>query len=413
LRGESAHRFPSFLPDGWHFLYLAFPTNTIWVGSLDGKDATRLINADSQAEYAAPGYLLFVRQGTLMVQPFDADRAALNGEAISIAQQPMFDPGGSAAFSTSETGTLVVRTGPSSPTTQLMWVDRRGKSLGEIGQPGPYRNPAVSPDGTRIAIEALDFQNRTQDIWLIELAPGGASRFTFDPHNDIWPVWSPDGARIAFGSDRQAGEFDLYTKLSNGAASEELLLKSGAGTLAAPLSWSPDGALIVYRNYQPFSNMAVLPLVGDRKPRPFEQVNFNQAQGQVSPNGRWLTYHSTESGTNEVYVQSFPKPGAKWQVSKNGGYHPKWRGDGTEIFYYGADGQLMAVTIKGDAALEIGATVPLFKPRLLNGPAAALGFRAQYDVTRDGQRFLLNVPVEDAPTPPITVVLNWTAGLKK
>jgi Tol biopolymer transport system component len=246
-RGESAHRFPSFLPDGRHFLFLAFPSNTIWVSSLDGKDTKRLINADSQAQYAPPGYLLFARQGTLIAQPFDAVRAALTGEGVSIAQQVVADPNGSAAFSVSETGTLVIRTGVSSPTTQLTWVDRSGKSLGEIGQPGLYRNPALSPDGTRVAVEALDLQSRTQDIWLIELARGIASRFTFDPHNDIYPVWSPDGARLAFGSDRQAGEFNLYTKPSNGAASEELLVKSGIGVQAAPYHWSTDGTSLIYR----------------------------------------------------------------------------------------------------------------------------------------------------------------------
>jgi dipeptidyl aminopeptidase/acylaminoacyl peptidase len=173
------------------------------------------------------------------------------------------------------------------------------------------RNPALSPDGTRVAIEALDLQSRTHDIWIIELAHGVASRFTFDPHNDIYPVWAPDGTRIAFGSDRQAGEFNLYTKLSNGTAGEELLLKSSVETLAAPYGWSPDGKFIVYRNYAPFANMGVLPLEGDRKPRPFQQVTFTQAQGQVSPNGRWLAYHATESGLYDVYVQSFPMPGAK------------------------------------------------------------------------------------------------------
>jgi eukaryotic-like serine/threonine-protein kinase len=412
-RREIAHRFPSFLPDGRHFLYLAFPSNAIWIGSLDRTDTKRLMNADSQAEYASRGYLLFARQSVLMAQPFDVNRLALSGDAVAIAEPLIADTDGRRAFSASDVGTLTYRTGVSSPPTQLMWADRRGRSLGEIGQPGLYRNPALSPDGHRVAVEAQDPQNRTQQVWLIEVGRGVASRFTFDAGNDIYPVWSPDGTRIAFGSDRQPGEFNLYTKASNGTAAEELLLKSGADTLAAPYSWSPDGQFIVYRTFAPVVNMMVLPLGGDRKPALYQQNNSTQVQGQVSPNGRWIAYDSVESGRFEVYVQSFPTPGAKWQVSKEGGYYPRWRGDGNELFYSGADGQLWAVPIADTGALDIGTSMPLFRPRLLNGATAAAGFRAQYDVTHDGQKFLLNVPLEDASAPPITVVLNWTAGLKE
>jgi len=410
--GESAHRFPSFLPDGRRFLYAAFPSSAIWIGSIDGSPATRLMTAASQAAYAPPGYLLFVRDAALVAQPFDATRATLSGEPVAIAQDPSVDLNGSVAFSVSETGALVVRTGIASPTTQLKWADRNGTTLREIGEPGRYRNPVVSPDGARIAVEVLELRTRTEDIWIMDSKSGGASKFTFDPHNDIWPVWSPDGSRIAFTSDRQAGESDLYTKPSDGGAGEQLLLKSGAETLAAPLSWSPDSKFLVFRNFAPFSNMAVLPLEGDAKPRMFQRVSFTQAQGQVSPSGKWLAYHSTESGPNEVYVQSFPTAGAKWQVSKDGGYFPRWSRDGKELFYYAADGRLMAVRVTGDAALEIGASIPLFKPQLLNGPTVGIGLRAQYDVARDGS-FLLNVPVGDTPPPPITVVLNWATGLKR
>jgi Tol biopolymer transport system component len=411
--GEGSHRFPSFLPDGRHFLYLAFPSNTIWMGSLDEADAKLLVRSDSQAQYVAPGYLLFARQGTLMAQPFDAVRATLTGDAVPIAQQLMTDPSGGVAFSASDVSSLVIRTGTSSPMTQLKWVDRTGKSLGNVGHPGPYRNPELSPDGTRVAVEASDPQSRTQDIWTIDVTSGMPSRLTFDPHNDISPVWSPDGSRIAFSSDRQTGEFNVYAKPSNGSALEEVLLTSSAESLAMPFDWSPDGSFILYRLYAPVPNLAILPLVGDRKPHIFQHVPFNMANGKVASNGRWVAYHAVESGRYEVYVQSFPTPGAKWQLSRDGGFFPRWRKDGKELFYYAPNGQLMAVPIKGEAALEVGAPVPLFRPGLLNGPNNATGFRAQYDVTRDGQRFLLNVPVEDAPTPPITVVLDWTVGLKK
>ena len=409
--GESAHRFPSFLPDGRHFLYLAFPSSGIWIGSIDGSPATRLMTADSQAEFAPPGHLLFVLGATLVAQPFDATRMTLSGEAVAIAQDPTLDLNGGAAFSASRTGTLVVRTGIASPTTQLRWADRNGTTLRDIGEPGRYRNPALSPDGARIAVEMLELRTRTEDIWIVDSKTGEPSKFTFEPHNDIWPVWSPDGRRVAFSSDRQAGDSDLYIKPSDGGAGETLLLKMGAETLAAPLSWSPDGKFLVFRRFAPFSNMAVLPLEGNSTPRLFQRVSFNRAQGQVSPSGKWLAYHATESGPNEVYIESFPTPGAKWQVSKDGGYFPKWSRDGKELFYYAADGRLMAVRVTGDAALEIGASTPLFQPQLLNGPRVGIGLRAQYDVARDG-RFLLNVPVGDTSPPPITVVLNWAARLK-
>lgn len=263
-------------------------------------------------------------------------------------------------------------------------------------------------------MEAADAQSRTQDIWLLGLARGVVSRLTFDPRNDTYPVWSPDGSRIAFGSDREGG-FNLYQKLSNGAAGEELLLKSSSDAIVAPYSWSPDGRFLFYRDVSSGGfNTGILPLIGDRKPRLFfPKATFAQVLAQVSPDGRWIAYSSNESGRYEMYVQSFPTPGGKWQISKDGGFHQRWRGDGKELFYHAADGQLMAVPIAGDSALEIGTAVPLFKARLLNGPVIATGFRAQYDVARDGQRFLLNVPLEETQASTITVVVNWTAGLKK
>jgi len=319
------------------------------------------------------------------------------------------------AFSVSESGVLAYRTGAPSTRTQLAWFDRAGKALGPIGQSGLYRNPALSPDGTRLAVEATDPQSRKQDIWLVELACGVTSRFTFDPGNDIYPVWSPDGSRIMFGSDRDGGVFNLYQKLANGAGVDEPVLKSGA--MGAPYNWSPDGRSIVFRTLTDagvFSS-SILPLFGDRKPRPLLlSSTFTQGLGQVSPDGRWIAYISNESGRYEVYGQSFPTLGdGKWQISKDGAIQPRWRGDAKELFYYAADGRLMAVPIKGDTAIEVGTAVPLFEAHMLNGPNTAVGFRQQYDVTRDGQRFLINVPLEETTASPITVVLNWTTALSQ
>jgi Tol biopolymer transport system component len=255
---------------------------------------------------------------------------------------------------------------------------------------------------------------RTSDVWLLELARGIASRFTFDPADDIYPVWSPDGTRIAFGSARNGGLFNMYQKLSNGAGGDEVLLKAD-GVEAAPYDWSRDGSIVFRHNASGVFSLGLMASSGDRKVTIFQAgaSGVNKVQGQVSPDGRWLAYASNESGRYEVFVQSFPNAGGRWQISKDGAVHPRWRGDSKELFYYGSDGRLMAVPIKGDTAIEAGAAVPLFVARLLGGPTVTIGLKQQYDVTRDGQRFLLNSLIEDSVPSPITVVLNWTSALKK
>ncbi len=412
-RKETAHRFPAFLPDGRHFLFFASPSNTIWLGSLDAKETTRLFSADSQAQYAAPGYLLFGRQGSLLAQPFDARRAMLTGEAVPIAEQLVSDANSYAGFSVSESGVLAYRTGTLGGRTQLTWVDRAGKTQGPIGEPGLYRNPALSPDARHLAVDVTDPQTRTQDIWLVDLARGVTSRFTFDPANDIFPTWSPDGNWIMFGSDR-GGVFNLYQKRANGVGTEELVVKSPADM--APYRWTSGTPMVLYRTMPATGgfNLGLLPLVGGRTPHLFEPSRFSQLSPSVSPDERWIVYQSAESGRNESYVQSFPAPGGgKWQISKDGGLFPRWGRDGREVVYYAPDGRLMAVPIAGTTALEIGTALPLFEPHLLNGPNNVSNFRHQYDVTRDGQRFLLNVPLEQSASSPITVVLNWTTALSR
>ena len=263
-----------------------------------------------------------------------------------------------------------------------------------------------------MALEVTNPQTRTQDVWLVDLGRGVTSRFTFDAGNDIYPIWSPDGSQIMFGSDR-GGVFNLYQKRADGYGSEQQVVKSTIDMV--PYSWSPDGNAVVYPvgNGPPF-NMGILPLVGNRTPRPLEPSKFNQSYGQVSPDGRWLAHTFNESGRYEVYVRSFTEPvGGKWQISEDGAVLPRWRHDGRELFYYAVDGQLMAVPFAGVTAPDVGASVPLFEAHMLNGPTNPRGFRQQYAVARDGQRFLLNRPVEEATPSSITIVLNWAAALKK
>jgi Tol biopolymer transport system component len=410
--GESSHRSPFFLPDGRHVLYRAFPSNTILLLSLDSKETTRLLTAESQAVYAAPDSLLFMRRGLLLRQPFDLRSGTLTGDEMPVAEQVLYFQGpGEAAFSASSSGVLAYRTRPLDTRTQLTWVDRAGQPLGLVGPPGRYRNPEISPDGTRVALEVADPQTGTHDVWLVDAGRNVTSRLTFDPGNDIYPIWSPDGDWIMFGSDRD-GRFNLYQKRANGTGNEERVLTSPNDMV--PYSWSPDGRAVVYRVGQrvPF-NMGILPLVGERTPRFLEAAKFNQSYGQVSPDGRWLAHTFQGSGRFEVWVRSFADPvGSKWQITKDGAVFPRWRHDSRELFYYAVDGRLMAVPITGASAPDVGAAVPLFEARMLNGPSVPVGFRHQYDAARDGQRFLLNVPLEETPTSPITVVINWTAGLK-
>ena len=414
--GEGGQLFPTMLPDGRHFLYLSEPSSSIWVASLDSKETTHLMNADSQAVYVPPGYLLFVRRQTLFAQPFDHRRLMLTGEPEPIAEDVLTELTYGADFTASSNGVLAYRTGTLHVRTQLTWVDRLGKRLGTVGPPGRYANIELSPDGTRVALEALDPRTYTKDIWIMELGRGVLTPLTFDSRNETFPIWSPDGHSVMFASDREGG-WQLYRRRANGVGGDERVATTSEAMV--PQSWAPDGQSVVYL-LRP-SNLGVLSLAEPRTPRLFDQARFeglgrNDGWGQVSPDGRWLLYGSNESGQYEVYVQSFPIRGnGRWQVSKDGGMSPRWRGDGREVFYYSTpDGLLVAVPITTGTTLTVGEAGPLFKANLLGGPFPSILWRMQYAVTSDGQRFLLNEPLEDAYVrAPITVVTNWTAAVKK
>jgi serine/threonine protein kinase len=421
-RNEIAHAWPYFLPDGRHFLYFARSAqrekSAIFVGSLDSNETKLLLNAESSMAYAPPGYLLFVREETLMAQPFDAERLELAGEAFPVAEQVGINMQNNARalFSVSQTGVLVYRN-PSAiawRNTQLAWFDRTGKQMGTVGESAPYANIHLSPDGKRVALQRYDTEKGTSDIWIIELARSTPSRLTFDPADDVAPVWSPDGSRIVFASNRE-GVRNLYQKLSSGGGTDELLLKSDQTKL--PTDWSPDGRHLLFMNVgQKGVDLWVLLLFGDRKPVTFLQTDFPETGGRFSPDGRWIAYTSTESGKAEVYVRSFPASGGQLQVSNGGGTQPRWRRDGRELFYLSADEKLMAVEINGGGdTFEAGIPKPLFKPH------ASTVFRTgpHYDVTADGQRFLVNmrvIRVEEnsvSKPEPVIVVTNWIAQLRQ
>ena len=409
-RGELTHRWPYFLPDGQHFLYLSrgasvseSETGTIYVTSLASKESKQLLRANSNVAYAQ-GHLLFLRGATLMAQAFDAKRLETVGDAFPIAEQVQSEPSiARGVFAVSENGVLAYQTGSAKNGSQLAWFDRSGKQLSVLGDVAISGNPQLSPDNKTLAVAIVDPQNGNQDIWLYDVARGIRTRLTVDPGDERSPVWSPDGSRIVFSSNRK-GHIDLYQKSAGGVGNDEPLLESDLEK--HPMSWSPDGRFLLYSTVDPKTkvDLWVLPLVGDRKPFPFLQTEFNEFNGQFSPDGRWIAYTSDESGRNEIYVGPFPGPGGKQQISTSGGRQPKWRGDGKEIFYLAPDNKLMATVVSGQvASLVVGALRPLFEVHPYDA----------YDVTTDGRRFLVDTAVEQKASAPITLVLNWTADLKR
>jgi serine/threonine protein kinase/Tol biopolymer transport system component len=417
---ESLHGSPAFLPDGRHFIYSRVSARAeysgLYIGSLDAspeqQGSRRVMAALSSATYARSvdadlGYVLFVRDGVLMAQPFNNRRMEMAGEAVRIADG--FDQSGQRAFSVSENGVLAYRTGNTFPTTQLSWFDRTGKTLGPVAEAGKYNSVALSPDGTRMAVSK---GSGLMDIWVYEFVHGHSQRLTFEPARHFMAVWSPDGSRIAFTSN-PAGIFDLYQKASSGVGNEDLLLQSNEAKY--PYDWSSDGRWLLYGVLAGPLNLWLLPLVGDdRKPMHYLTSQYNQSQARFSPDGRYVAYTSDETGKNEVYVQPLPQPsGGKWPVSKGGGNQPLWRRDGKELFYVSADSKMMAVDVSTTPVFSSGNPKALFAAPVWGGATSPNVTR--YGVTPDGKRFLINTLTADtaAPASPITVVLNWQIGLKK
>jgi eukaryotic-like serine/threonine-protein kinase len=404
------HLWPVFLPDGRHFLFVR-PTEAaaaeIHLAALDRQQTTRLLAADSQARYVN-GHLLFGRAGALLAAPFDAGGLKLTGEPFVVTDKVRVIGSPSRGdFSVSENGSLVYDPNAPPDNQQLTWLDRAGKPLGTVGPAGEYGAPRLSPDGKRVAVARRDPQTRTWDIYMIDLARGVGSRLTFDPGDDRFPGWSPDGNRIVWRANR-GGAFQLYQKLASGVGPEELLYKEDFPL--APGSWSADGRFLLYTRVDPQTrgDLWVLSLAGDRRPALFLQTPFSEANGRFSPDGRWIAYTSDDQGRSEVYVQTFPASGGKWQISTSGGLQPWWRSDGKELYYDSADGKLMAVEVKPGGGFEASAPRSLFDL----APTRALG-GASYAVTAAGDRFLFVTAREEAASLQFTVVVNWAAEAKK
>ena len=425
--GETNHRWPHFLPDGRHFIYTASTgaccpapkPATIRIGSLDEPAIATLLQTESSVSYAS-GHLLFARDETLMAQPFDLETRQLKGDAFPLAEY--VGPEGSryVGASVSENGTLVYAQHLAPVEGQLRWFDRAGRSLTTVGEAGAYTNLALSPDERRVAVALRTGNPENQDIWIIDIARNIRSRLTVDPGADESPVWSLDGTRITFGSQR-LGRVSLRQQLINETAADESVLQvpdtpSRPCALNRqcniwPNSWSPDGRFIAYTlagSFPRTSDVWVLPLFGDGKPFPLVQTAFLESTAMFSPDGRWISYTSDEAGQPNVYIQPFLRAGGKYQISRNGGSRAVWRADGKELFYLGAEGTMMAVPIDGSGQLQAGAPQALFSTG-----ARQSNFNQVYAVTKTGDRFLMNTFSNQKDESPITVVLNWTAGLKK
>ena len=407
---EEGHRWPYFLPDGRHFIFLADAGQTedhnIRIGTLDSQETRILFPAISRIVYAN-GYLLFVNQGSLVAQPFDARSLKLGNDSFTVAQQVAeVGPNHEFDFSTSDNGVLTYQSG--NPNSQLTWFDRTGKKLSTVGPPGKYNIVSLEPNGQHVATEMLDADGRVGDVWLLDVTHGNSSRFTFAPSGEGSPIWAPDGSRIIFDSNRGTtnGVTDLYEKAASGIGEDKVVLKNEFAKF--PSSWSHDGQNILFTSYnRSSSEIWVLSLTGGAKATPLiHNASFYYDYGQFSPDQHYLAYVANESGHPEVYVQTYPLSGGRWQISAGGGWAPLWRNDGKELFYQATDGRLMAVSITTGPKFESGQPTQLFKSKFKNSGSYS------YAVSADGQRFLINTPVEDTSRNPVAIVFNWTNTLK-
>jgi Tol biopolymer transport system component len=416
-----SHRFPQFLPDGRHFLYLvrsaagAREMRGLYIGDLQSTETQRIVDSDVAGVLVGTDRLLFVRQGTLFAQSFDMRRMTLGGDAWPVASQIVHNAAiGAAAVSSSPGGVLIYRAGPAER-RQLTWFNRLGQTVGTVGEPdtGDPSDPAISPDGRIVAVSREVDENR--DIWLIDTARGARRRLTFDVGIDRSAVWSPDSTRLVFtGSSAGSRDF-LQRRVDGGAEATVLLSAPGAAQTA---DFSPDGRFLVFRNQDVKTRYDIWAVRMTQRPsgdlevaegqRPFVvvQTASDERDPQFSPDGRWIAYESDESGRFEVYVQPFPGPGPKWAVSKNGGAQVRWPRQGHELVYIALDNRLMSVTVALDAErqrVKIDDPVPLF---ITNVGGAVTVRRQQYVVSADGRRFLMNAITEQPGSSPITLVQN-------
>jgi eukaryotic-like serine/threonine-protein kinase len=422
-RHEGTHRWPYFLPDGNHFLFMAAllgpvsEDNVFYLGSLDGKGSRILFHGSSPIAYAM-GHVLYLADNVLMARPFDPVKLDFTGEAVPIAEGVQFDSQFSnGIFSASENGALLYQQGKGSSAHSLLLFDRTGKQLGSLGESAPSSTPRFSPDGKSLVFDLISTNTGKVDLWMMDIGSRNRTRLASDPLNLVShsTVWSPDGTRLAYTSAK-TGNRAIYIRAVNQIAQEEERWETKDDMIAFAGDWTPDGKSLILTE-RPIrtgkQRVALLSADGKDGPVPLLDVpGANVDSGQISPDGRWITFRSDESGKNEIYITSFPKPTGKLQVSIAGGVTPRWRRDGKELYYLAPDRKLMAVELKEiSGSLQVASTRPLFEmfqTMFLTGA----GFN-QYDVTRDGNRIVVDSVITDESSAPLNLIVNWTAELKK
>jgi eukaryotic-like serine/threonine-protein kinase len=413
--GEVGHRFPAFLPDGIHYLFFvespivtagANDGYAIHAGSIESKNRTRILSASSPARYAS-GYLLFSRDRTLLAQKFDAKKLTLTGEAIPIAENVARSTRYEAMFSASDDGLLAVQTGTAGDVSSLVWMDRDGRDLQTVGKPADYRQIALSNDGRRVAATIVDSKNDRSDVWLLDIERGTSTRLTFDPEDDYAPVWSADDRRVFFTSTRQA-RGDVFSKSSSGTGTEEVVIADPEWSMLTSLS--ADAKLgSVQTNHVEKKTSWDLSLYDftTGKVRVLLETPFAEVSPSLSRDGRWIAYHSNESGRNEVYVLSLQDDGGKWQISTDGGARPLWSRGDNEIIFISPDLKLMVVDVTRTPQFKASIPRELLNPRIRPYPGML------WAVSGDGQRILVNRATESSEVQPYTLIQNWTEALDR
>ncbi|MEX2117842.1 MAG: hypothetical protein WEB37_13250, partial [Bacteroidota bacterium] len=423
-RKESSQRWSCFLPDGKHFLYFSRTISlgaeaegdAIMAGSLDGGPGRFVVNSSTNAVYAS-GYLLYMRGGTLLAQQFDESSLSVTGDAISVAEGVINDAGFSlGVFTASGNGILAYQTGEGIAGARMVVVDRQGRELEYLGEVIEHFTTRISPDGRRIVQSIFEPKSRTQNLWMHDFTRGDITRFTSGIDGAMFPVWSPDGRKVAYarfgsGDETIAESYEIPVQPVAGGSAEEVLIKSE--TLITPTDWSPDGKAICLGISPRFTRVAsstqsdlwIQALDGDKKMRPFVESPYNETDGRFSPDGRWIAYTSDETGKREIYLRPYPGPGTAIKVSTSGGSVPVWRRDGRELFYVNDSNKTMSAEIRSTgSSVAIGVVQELF---------ARTPIMAEYDVFPDGKRFLINRLIEPSETDPVTIVVNWTEKLRK
>jgi Tol biopolymer transport system component len=410
---QVSHRWPVFLPDGRHFLYLAcnfsgrLDKNTIVVGSLDSDEKRPIANASTNAFYADPGYLVYWRDNALVAQRFDLHTYGLSGEPRIVSDAVQYFPQTNLAVFTVVGNTLVAQTsaGKGASKSHLIWFDRHGKQVGTVGSPELVANPKLSPDGRRVAVDQTDIDGRHVNIWIHDLTSDAAARIGFGPWLEQVTVWSPDGKQVIYTANEKLF-FSLYIKNADGSGSARNIMDFGTPQ-QGPWDWSRDGKYVLARKDRELWYMTM----PDHQARPLLQSPWLIRNAQFSPDGKFVAYASSETGNWEVYVSPFPGFGSKWQVSRGGGEEPRWRRDGNELYYLAPDGRLMAAEVKTGAGFEAGFPNGLFVTHARQ-PISAMDFFS-YDVTPDGEKFLVNTKVDTSNSAPLSVILNWSSEMEK